>query len=114
MRFSEVSLAAAGLQLATALARDGQHQQPLGVETSPVANSGRKQPNIIFILTDDQDRHLNSLDFLPFIKKHLTEKGTSYKRHFCTTALCCPSRVSLWTGKQAHNTNVTDVNPPYG
>jgi hypothetical protein len=22
--------------------------------------------------------------------------------------------VSLWTGKLAHNTNVTDVNPPYG
>jgi len=108
MRFLELALAA-GLHLSTAFARDGE-QQPLGAGPT----SAKKQPNIIFILTDDQDLHLNSLDYLPLIKKHLADKGTSYKRHFCTTALCCPSRVSLWTGKQAHNTNVTDVNPPYG
>jgi N-acetylglucosamine-6-sulfatase len=29
-------------------------------------------------------------------------------------AICCPSRVNLWTGQLAHNTNVTDVTPPYG
>ncbi|KAH8891800.1 Arylsulphatase [Thozetella sp. PMI_491] len=73
-----------------------------------------RRPNIVFILTDDQDYHLNSLDYLPLIKKHLIDKGTHYKRHFCTTAICCPSRVSLWTGKLAHNTNVTDVSPPHG
>jgi hypothetical protein len=72
------------------------------------------RPNIVFILTDDQDLHMNSLSYLPFVQKHLINKGTFYRRHFCTIALCCPSRVSLWTGKAAHNTNVTDVNPPYG
>jgi arylsulfatase A-like enzyme len=74
----------------------------------------RSKPNIVFIITDDQDLHLRSLDYLPYIKKHLIDQGLLYKRHYCTTALCCPSRVSLWTGKQAHNTNVTDVSPPYG
>jgi len=73
-----------------------------------------QKPNIVFILTDDQDLHMNSLDYTPLINQHLTKRGTLYKRHFCTTAVCCPSRVSLWTGKQAHNTNVTDVNPPHG
>jgi arylsulfatase A-like enzyme len=73
-----------------------------------------KKPNIVFILTDDQDLHMQSMDYLPLIKKHITDKGTFYKRHYCTTALCCPSRVTLWTGKHAHNTNVTDVNPPWG
>lgn len=73
-----------------------------------------RPPNIILVLTDDQDLHMNSLDYLPLIKQHLREKGTEYKRHFCTTAICCPSRVSLLTGKLAHNTNVTDVFPPYG
>jgi arylsulfatase A-like enzyme len=73
-----------------------------------------KQPNIIFILTDDQDKHMDSLSYMPFLKKHLVDKGTSFDRHYCTVALCCPSRVSLWTGKAAHNTNVTDVNPPHG
>lgn len=73
-----------------------------------------KKSNIIFILTDDQDLHMNSLDYLPYINKHLTQKGTLFKKHFCTTAICCPARVTLWTGKAAHNTNVTDVSPPYG
>jgi hypothetical protein len=77
----------------------------------PVAD---KRPNIVFVLTDDQDLHLQSLDYMPLVKKHLRDKGTFYKRHFCTIAVCCPSRVSLWTGQAAHNTNVTDVNPPYG
>ena len=74
---------------------------------------GRK-PNIVFILTDDQDLHMNSLSYMPYLEKHLLEQGTYFRRHYCTVALCCPSRVSLWTGKAAHNTNVTDVNPPYG
>ncbi|KIH86657.1 arylsulfatase [Sporothrix brasiliensis 5110] len=72
------------------------------------------RPNFVFIITDDQDLHMNSLDYLPYVKKHLRDQGTTFRRHFCTTAVCCPSRVSLWTGKQAHNTNVTDVNPPHG
>jgi N-acetylglucosamine-6-sulfatase len=84
-------------------------QQPIG---SP-AEAG-KRPNVVFILTDDQDLHMDSLDYMPLVQKHLIDQGTFYKRHFCTIALCCPSRVSLWTGKAAHNTNVTDVNPPYG
>jgi len=63
-----------------------------------------QKPNIVFILTDDQDLHLNSLDYLPFVRKHLIDRGTSFTRHYCTVALCCPSRVTLWTGKHAHNT----------
>ncbi|TVY18334.1 Arylsulfatase [Lachnellula arida] len=73
-----------------------------------------KRPNIVFIITDDQDLHLDSLEYMPRVQKYLTNEGTFYKRHYCTVALCCPSRVNLWTGKAAHNTNVTDVLPPYG
>ncbi|KAI1372803.1 Arylsulphatase [Hypoxylon crocopeplum] len=57
---------------------------------------------------------MDSLDYMPFVHKHLIDHGTLFRRHFCTTALCCPSRVTLWTGKAAHNTNVTNVLPPYG
>lgn len=74
----------------------------------------KSRPNIVFVLTDDQDVHLASLDYMPFVKKHFLEKGTYFNKHYCTTAVCCPSRVTLWTGKAAHNTNITDVNPPYG
>jgi arylsulfatase A-like enzyme len=71
-------------------------------------------PNIVLILTDDQDVRLSSLDYMPLVKKHLIERGTYYDKHYCTTAVCCPARVTLMTGKAAHNTNITDVNPPYG
>jgi hypothetical protein len=72
------------------------------------------RPNIIFILVDDQDLLLDSVHYMPNLNKHLAQEGTFYRNHFVTTALCCPSRVSLLTGRLAHNTNVTDVNPPYG
>jgi hypothetical protein len=76
--------------------------------------SSTLRPNIVFILTDDQDLHMNSLDYVPLINKHLIDRGTLYKKHFCTTAICCPARVSILTGKLSHNTNVTDIAPPYG
>lgn len=75
---------------------------------------GDQRPNIVIILTDDQDLHMDSLSYMPLLKKHITDQGTFYKSHYCTTAICCPSRVTLWTGRNAHNTNVTDVFPPHG
>lgn len=89
------------------------------------------RPNIVFILTDDQDTHMNSVEHMPLLQKYLVNEGTTFERHYCTganflgyqdgvgadqlsVAICCPSRVNLWTGQMAHNTNVTDVVPPYG
>lgn len=73
-----------------------------------------KPKNVVFILSDDQDAAMDSMSYMPLVQKYLGKEGTTYTNHFTTTAVCCPSRVSLWTGKQPHNTNVTDVNPPYG
>lgn len=87
-------------------------QKPIG-GSSPLDHVSSR-PNIILVLTDDQDLHLDSLSYTPLIRKHLIDRGTTYHRHYCTTAVCCPSRASLWTGKLAHNTNVTDLRPPYG
>ncbi|KZZ95495.1 arylsulfatase precursor [Moelleriella libera RCEF 2490] len=67
------------------------------------------KPNFVFIMTDDQDLHLSSLDYQAAVQTHLVKRGTLFKKHFCTVSLCCPSRVSLLTGKAAHNTNVTNV-----
>ncbi|KAF2033995.1 arylsulfatase precursor [Setomelanomma holmii] len=72
------------------------------------------KPNFVFIITDDQDLLLNSVDYQASVQKHFAQQGTWFKKHFCTVSLCCPSRVSLLTGKAAHNTNVTDVSAPYG
>ncbi|KAK4952434.1 hypothetical protein LTR10_009240 [Elasticomyces elasticus] len=73
-----------------------------------------KKPNILFVLTDDQDWHMQSLDYMPLLHKYMINEGTLYDQHYCTVAVCCPSRVNLWTGKAAHTTNVTDLFPPYG
>jgi N-acetylglucosamine-6-sulfatase len=80
----------------------------------PLVPTQQEKPNIVVILTDDQDLHMDSVDYMPLLKKHVIDHGTFYKHHFCSTAICCPSRVTLWTGRNAHNTNVTDVFPPYG
>ncbi|KAK4098664.1 hypothetical protein N658DRAFT_488207 [Parathielavia hyrcaniae] len=71
-----------------------------------------KKANTVFILTDDQDLHLQSLD-LPLIKKHLISQGTLHKRHCCTMAICCPSKVSLWTGKLARTPWTTTRRPSF-
>jgi hypothetical protein len=78
------------------------------------ASDRSAKPNFVLIITDDQDLHLNSLNYQPSVQKHFAQEGTWFKKHFCTVALCCPSRVSFLTGKAAHNTNVTDVSAPYG
>lgn len=77
-------------------------------------NLPETKPNFIFIITDDQDLHLQSLVYQPLVRKHFAEQGTTYRKHYCTVSQCCPSRVSLLTGRAAHNTNVTDVVAPYG
>lgn len=98
-------LAVLALLLVATYAQKTSQQDPAG---------GNTQPNMIFILTDDQDLHMDSVAYMPHLKKLIIEQGMTFEKHYCTVALCCPSRVSLWTGKAAHNTNVTDVNPPYG
>jgi arylsulfatase A-like enzyme len=115
MRFTGV--VAAGLQLSAAVASGASNGQIFlgdNHHNRPGYHHGGTRPNIVFVLTDDQDLHMDSLNYIPLIKKHLIDRGTLFKRHYCTTAICCPARVSLWTGKLAHNTNVTDVNPPHG
>ncbi|KAL1925836.1 uncharacterized protein VTP21DRAFT_719 [Calcarisporiella thermophila] len=73
-----------------------------------------KKPNIVFILTDDQDARLNSIDFMPKLQSLLVKQGISFTNHYTTVSLCCPARVSILRGQYAHNHNVTDVSPPYG
>ncbi|RMJ21834.1 Arylsulfatase, partial [Aspergillus sp. HF37] len=73
-----------------------------------------KKPNILFIMTDDLDLKMNSPAYMPHVMSDIKGKGVEFANHFVTTTLCCPSRVSLLTGKQAHNTNVTNVSPPWG
>lgn len=69
-------------------------------------------PNIVFIMTDDQDKRLGSLDYMPVVQRELVAKGVEFSNHYTTQALCCPSRSSLLRGQQVHNTNITNVVKP--
>ncbi|KAK7034484.1 hypothetical protein VNI00_012331 [Paramarasmius palmivorus] len=72
------------------------------------------KPNIILILTDDQDVRTGTLDYMPKTRQAIAEQGTSYQRFYAPVSLCCPSRVSLLRAQYAHNHNITFVDGPYG
>lgn len=110
-----LALVASLIVVAEGMSYTAHLQSALQSLLSPIESQRQsKPPNFLFVITDDQDLALDSLSYTPLINKHLRDKGTFFRNHFVTTAVCCPSRVSLWTGRQAHNTNVTDVSPPYG
>lgn len=70
------------------------------------------RPNIIMIMTDDQDRRLGSTDYMTNLHKLLIDQGTEFTNHYTTQALCCPARSSFLRGQQVHNTNITNVVKP--
>ena len=71
-----------------------------------------KPPNIVFIISDDQDARLGSLNYMQNVQRSIVGEGINIVNHFGTVALCCPSRATLLRGQHAHNTNVTHVGGP--
>lgn len=71
-----------------------------------------RRPNVVFVLTDDQD--LPSLAFMPKVQALLVQQGMRLDEHFVSLSLCCPSRVTTLRGQYAHNTGVYGNNPPEG
>ncbi len=71
------------------------------------------QPNIIFILSDDQRWDTTDTSHSPTAtpimagtRAELADHGVEFTRAFMTTPLCCPSRSSILRGQYAHRTGV--------
>eukprot|EP00040_Diaphanoeca_grandis_P034069 m.209824 g.209824 ORF g.209824 m.209824 type:complete len:684 (+) comp33051_c0_seq1:81-2132(+) len=71
------------------------------------------QPNIVFILTDDQDTRLDgendaysdigSMAAMKSLQKNFLDGGVRMENGFVATSICCPSRTETFTGRHLHN-----------
>jgi arylsulfatase A-like enzyme len=72
----------------------------------------RARPNVVVLMTDDQT--LESMRVMSGVRSALAARGTTFERAFVSTALCCPSRATLFTGQYSHNHGVLGNRPPDG
>ncbi|HNS02973.1 MAG TPA: sulfatase [Anaerolineae bacterium] len=67
---------------------------------------GSRQPNIVMILTDDQDLLLDSMDYMPQVDALLAKRGTTFSNFFVSLPLCCPARAMVLRGEYSHNNGI--------
>ncbi len=69
-----------------------------------------KQPNIVFIMSDDHAAHAMScygskINETPNLDR-IAEEGMRLDNCFCTNSICAPSRASILTGLYNHKNGV--------
>jgi arylsulfatase A-like enzyme len=93
------------------------------------ASAGKaSKPNIVYILTDDQDQMLgssfpihNGVTPMPQTQKIMAEQGATATNFFIHTPICNPSRSEGLSGRYFHNIKMTNcptiwsmhINEPY-
>ena len=78
---------------------------PVATRTpAALPRSGRRKPNILFVLADDLD--LAEMRYLPQTRALVGAHGTTFDDYLISNSLCCPSRVTTLRGQYAHNTGV--------
>jgi N-acetylglucosamine-6-sulfatase len=103
------ALATAGLALASGCGGGEEPNPPV----SPDPAYG-EQPNIVFVLTDDQDYSSFKRRIMPRTYSEIVDRGTRFLNYYDTTPLCCPARAGVLTGQYGHNNGVLSNKPGYG
>ena len=85
---------------------------PVPGETPIGRQAAAGRPNIVFILSDDEDIALHA--HMPKTKALLHDSGTTFDNYFVTYALCCPSRATALRGQYPHNTAIEGNAMPTG
>jgi N-acetylglucosamine-6-sulfatase len=120
----QLALAAGFLMLLAALVvAAGQQSANAASQRNALLPAGQK-PNFVVIQTDDQtiDQLYATytppggapIPAMPNTLAAIAGKGITFNRYYVPYPLCCPSRVSLLTGRYAHNHNVRGNVPPNG
>ena len=75
---------------------------------APIPPSSRS-PNIIVLLTDDQDLVLGSMAAMPYTREILVgiDGAINFTNFRVNTPVCCPSRATLLAGRYNHNNKAT-------
>lgn len=55
----------------------------------------RRQPNILLLITDDQDVLLGGIEHMPILQRDIVARGVNFRHAFVHTPICCPSRSSI-------------------
>ena len=63
-----------------------------------------RRPNLVVVVTDDQDTELGGTTPLESARRLIADQGAEFSNAFATTPICCPSRTSILTGRYQHNT----------
>jgi arylsulfatase A-like enzyme len=97
---------------------------PAAAGGNPLASNGAR-PSFVVIQTDDQTldglyARYRSLEgagetrAMPNTLDLIAKRGMTFNRYYVSYPLCCPSRVSLLTGRYAHSHNVRGNIQPNG
>ena len=77
---------------------------------APLAMQGKRRPNVLIIMTDQQRAGTLSADGHPYIRTpnmdRIAARGTSFSNHFCATPQYSPSRAAMLTGRYPHRAGV--------
>jgi len=71
-------------------------------------------PNIILILTDDQDGQPDMMNAMPNLQALIAAQGMRFDSFFAPVPLCCPARAILLLGQYAHNSQMLHNLMPIG